>query len=118
MSIDSMIVAQLSGLAPVYPLVAPDTATLPYIVYQGVGGQAVNFYGGGQPSKENQRVQISVWAATLKQARAIAQQAETILRATATLNTTVETAVFTRHEQDTNRYGTYQFFSCWADIIS
>jgi hypothetical protein len=119
MSMETLIFDTLKGIVAnrVYPGVAPDgVGSAPYITWQGAGGEAVNFVDGSQPSKGNARLQINVWATTIIQAKLVAQQAETALRAQLALSTTVLTGQFTRYDIETKRHGTYQFFSCWADI--
>jgi hypothetical protein len=119
MSMESLIFDALKGLVDerVYPAVAPEDEPTPYIVWQVPGGgQAINFVDGGQPSKKNARIQLNVWSKSLAEALRIAQQAETIMRATTALSTTVQSDQRTRYEEDTKLHGTYQFFSCWADI--
>lgn len=120
MSLESEVFSALKALVGnrVYPAVAPEGTAAPYLTWQVSGGQAVNFMDGAQPSKKNSRIQLNVWSLSLAEALKLAQQAETILRARSTLSTTVETAQFTRYEPDTRLHGTYQFFSCWADISS
>jgi hypothetical protein len=118
-SLETLLYDTLKGLVAnrVYPAVAPEGAgAAPYITWQAVGGIPVNFMDGGQPSKKNARIQISVWAPTSILAMQIAQQAETALRAATALSVTVQSGQLTRHEDATKRHGTYQFFSCWADI--
>lgn len=101
----------------VYPLMAPDdVGNGPYIVWHAAGGQATNFMDGGQPSKKNARIQVSVWTTTTIAAALLAQQAETALRTRAELSTTVLTGQFQQRDEETKRHGMYQFFSCWADI--
>lgn len=103
----------------VYPLVAPDgVGDAPYIVWHAAGGQAVNFLDGGQPSKKNARIQVSVWTTTVIQAALLAQQVETALRGCVPLSVTVLTGQFQQRDEVTKRQGIYQFFSCWADISS
>lgn len=119
MSMESQLFDALKGLVEdrVFPHVARKDAAAPYITWHAPGGgQAVNFMDGGQPSKKNARIQVNVWAKTLDEALSIAQQAETVLRATVSLSTTVMSDQRTRHEEAAKLYGTYQFFSCWADI--
>lgn len=120
MSMESELFDALRGLVAdrVYPTVAPEEVAAPYVTWQATGGNAVNFMDGEQPSKKNARIQLNVWSKTLGEAMRIAQQAETILRARAALSTTVQTGQLTRYEPDTKLHGTYQFFSCWADIAS
>lgn len=118
MSLESLLFGQLGPLVSgrAYPDEAPEGVVTPYIIYQQSGGQPVNFMDGAQPSKRNARVQVSVWADTRAQAMLIAQQAETTLRGFAPLSVTVLTPFFTNKDDETKRRGTYQFFSCWADI--
>ncbi len=103
----------------IYPGVAPaDAGSAPYITWTQGGGQAVNFQDGAQPSKENARIQINVWASTVIEANHIAQLADTALRAYTALSTTVLTGKFSQQDEVTKRFGTYRFYSCWADISS
>ncbi|NRR28890.1 DUF3168 domain-containing protein [Oxalobacteraceae bacterium] len=118
MSMESLIVGVLDPLVAgkCWPDVGPDAPTLPYITYQQVGGDAINFITGGQPSKANARVQVNVWAATRMQAKALAQQAETALRGVAALQTEVLGAPSSTYDDVTKYRGTIQFFSCWTDV--
>ena len=118
MSMESELFDALKGLVAnrVYPSVAPEAASTPYVTWQVTGGQATNFLEGVQPSKKNARIQLSVWSKSLEEALQIGQQAETVLRARVALSTTVQTGQLTRYEPETRLHGTYQFFSCWADI--
>ena len=78
MSAEAAIVPLLTGLVSgrVYPDVAPSGAGLPRIVYQQVGGQALNYTEGTLPADENARMQIVCWAATRAAAIALMKQAE------------------------------------------
>lgn len=119
MSMETLVYDTLQGLVSgnVFPLVAPDdVGDGPYITWSIGGGLPVNFLDGGQPSKGNGRLQINVWSKTTLQSASIAQQAETALRARVELSTSVTTQKFTRYDETTKRHGTYQIFSCWADI--
>ncbi|MFS2007971.1 DUF3168 domain-containing protein [Duganella sp. CT11-25] len=119
MTMETLIFDTLRGLVAdrVYPGVAPDgVGDAPYITWSIGGGQPVNFVDGSQPSKGNGRLQINVWSKTVMQTALLAQQAETALRGRVELSTTVLTQRFTRVDEVTKRHGTYQFFSCWADI--
>jgi hypothetical protein len=118
MSISSLVRATLDPLVDdrVYPDVGPDAPTVPYITYQQVGGDAVNFLDGEQPSKGNARIQVSVWAATRTEADLLIQRAETAMRGAQALNTTVSGAPMNTADPVTKYRGAIQFFSCWADI--
>lgn len=90
MSLESQIVAALTGLVAnrVYPDIAADGATLPYITYQQVGGDAINFVEGSIPGTRNARVQVNVWAASRAAASTLGDLVEDALRL-APLQTTV-----------------------------
>src|SRR5690606_9279183 len=101
-------------LAPTYPDVAPASAPLPRIVYQQVGGTALNYTEGTQPDEENARVQIACWAQTRGQATLLAQQVEAAMRAAPIAQVTVLGARVSVHEPDTGLYGCRQDFSVTA----
>jgi hypothetical protein len=117
MSISRVIFDLLKGLVGdrVYPDLALENTVRPFIVYQKVGGRAVNFVEATVPSKRNGRFQISVWSETRLEADAIALQAETILRQAAALQTTVLTDPFSAYDELTKSRGTQQDFSFWFD---
>lgn len=97
----------------VYPDLAPDPVTKPYIVYQQVGGAAVQFVGTDVPSKKNSRMQVSVWGETRAQVSALAVQVEDTLRGTASLQTIVLSAPVATYDPDTKLRGSQQDFSIW-----
>lgn len=115
MSIEGDIFAALKGLVAnrVFPDVAPETTARPYIVYQQVGGAAVNFLDPTAPSKKNGRFQVSVWADTRSQAAALARQVEDTLRVDPNLQATVLGAPVGVYEADTKLRGSHQDFSFW-----
>ena len=116
MSIESQIFAALKGLVAnrVYPDLAPDAAVRPYIVYQQVGGKAVNFISQAAPSKRNARVQVAVWGDTRASVSLVAGQVEDALRADSGLQTTVLGAAVSDYEADTKLRGSRQDFSVWC----
>lgn len=97
----------------VYPDLAPDPVTKPYIVYQQAGGSAVQFVGTDVPSKKNSRMQVSVWGETRAQVSALAVQVEDALRGTASLQTIVLAAPVSTYDPDTKLRGSQQDFSIW-----
>lgn len=96
-----------------YPDVAPLGTTRPYITYQQVGGQGVNFMEATAPSKKNARFQVNVWATTRSAAAVLSRQVEDALRTTAGLQCTVLGAPVALYEEETTLYGTRQDFSFW-----
>ena len=115
MSAESQMFAALRTLVSdrVYPDLAPDPVTKPYIVYQQVGGAAVQFVGADVPSKKNSRMQVSVWGETRTQVSALAVQVEDTLRGTASLQTIVLSAPVATYDPDTKLRGSQQDFSIW-----
>lgn len=116
MSLEAEIFNALKGIVAsrVYPDLAPDGVTAPYIVYQYVGGEAVNFVTGEQPSKKNTRVQVAVWAASRVEAQALGAQVENVLRGVTTLQATVLGAPVSSYDQASKLRGALQDFSLWS----
>lgn len=114
MSIEGDIFNALTALTGgrVYPVQAPDGVVTPYIVYQHVGGESVNFLS-GVPDKRNTRLQISVWSDTALGAMNLSRQVEDIMRASVILNATSLGAAFLDKDEETKLYGAQQDFSIW-----
>lgn len=115
MSVESQVFDALKALVAnrCYPDLAPDGASRPYLVFQQVGGSAVNFLGPTVPSKKNSRMQVSVWGDTRAQVSALAVQVEDTLRGTASLQTVVLAAPVATYDPDTKLRGSQQDFSIW-----
>lgn len=117
MSVESIIFSSLRSLVSdrVFPDVAPEGAIRPYITYQQVGGEAINFVESTVPNKANGRFQLNVWADSRMQASATARQVEAALRGVTALQTEVLGSPFSDYEPDTKLYGTVQDFEFWYD---
>lgn len=115
MSLESSIFDALKSLVSnrVHPDVAPEQTVRPYITYQQVGGQSVNFLDTTLPSKKNARIQINVWGDTRLQVGTLSRQVEDALRGTAALQTSVLGAAVSLYEPETKLRGTRQDFSVW-----
>lgn len=116
MSIDTDLFTLLGPLAGgrVYPDVAPTSTPRPYITYQKIGGQAINYTSDELPALQNSVVQINVWADTRISAAALARQVEDALRQSITMTARPEGEAMSQHEPDLDRYGTIQDFSIWS----
>lgn len=114
MSLESQIFNALKGLVSnrVFPDVAPDEV-LPYITYQQVGGEAINFTDGTVPDRSNARVQINVWAATRLEASQIGAGVELAIRGAVALQPTVLSARVALLDAESKARGTMQDFSLW-----
>lgn len=115
MSMETVVFNALQALVSgrVFPDLAPEDTIKPYITFQQVGGEAINFIEGAIPSKRNSRVQLNVWALSRKEAAELARQVEDTLRTTSALQTTVLGSHSSDYEPETQLYGTRQDFSFW-----
>lgn len=109
MSVESTIYATLKGFVSnrVYRDVAPpDVTQTPRIVFQQVGGDAINFLSGEKPSKKWARMQLSTWGTQRDAVMALARQVEDTLRPISR----VMGAPIAVYEPDTKLYGAHQDF--------
>lgn len=116
MSIEELVFGALSDLAGgrVYPDEAPDNAAAPYIVYQQVGGDAINYIEAAMPNLQNARIQIAVWASRRADASALALQIEQAMRLAGQLQTKVLGARRSVSDPIAKLRGCQQDFSIWA----
>jgi len=116
MSLESSIFDALKSLVSnrVYPDVAPENAVRPYITYQQVGGEGVNFVDSTTPSLKNARMQINVWADTRAAAATLAGQVETAIRNTTAIHPKILGAPVAMFDLETKLRGTRQDFSVWG----
>lgn len=115
MSVELIIFDALRALVSdrVFPDVAPEETARPYITYQQVGGEAVNFVDSTVPSMKNGRWQINVWADSRLDAAPLARLVEDTLRAVTALRPTVLGGPIARYDEETKLRGTTQDFSFW-----
>lgn len=97
----------------VWPLVAPQNAGTPYLVYQQVGGQPVAFLETAVVGKRNGRFQITAWANTNRVAAALIQSAADALVTDTTLRARPASEPVDTFDADTGLYGARQDFSIW-----
>lgn len=115
MTVEADIFARLGSLTSnrVYPDVAPENPTKPYIVYQQVGGEAYAFLDSTLPDKKHARIQVAVWATTRAAAAALALQIESQMVTASAFQARALGAPVSDYEPDTQPplYGTRQDFS-------
>ncbi|MGV7210500.1 DUF3168 domain-containing protein [Oxalobacteraceae bacterium A2-2] len=116
MSVEELVYGALAGLASgrVYPDEAPDNVVAPYIVYQQVGGDAINYVEPAMPDLQNARIQIAVWASRRADASALALQVEQAMRLAAQLQTTVLGARRSVSDPIAKLRGSQQDYSIWV----
>lgn len=119
MSLEAQLMSVIGSLAGgrVFPDFAPEGTARPYIVYQAVGGEAINFMEGTAPDKRNARVQITVWSDSRLEASSIAGQVEDAMRAALTLHTTVLGAAVSTFDEEAGARGAMQDFSVWWSAV-
>lgn len=106
--IDGVLAALLPGR--VFPDVAPQNTATPFITYQTVGGDPINFLTGEAPGKANTRIQVNVWAAARLEASELGAQVEASVRAAAHLQPEVMTGRVATYDEQTGYRGTMQDF--------
>ncbi len=114
---EALIYDALKHLADgrVLPDFAPEGTALPFIVYQAVGGEPVNYLTGEQPDKQRVRVQVSAWSGASRIAASeLGQQVEEAIRAAANLQPEVATGRLATYDEDTKCRGTRQDFYIFA----
>ena len=99
----------------VFPDVAPSGAAPPYITYQHIGGQPMQFVDGSPADKRHTLVQVNAWAASRLEALALIRQVEATIcnLATAPFTAQPDSEPTGLHEDDTTPplYGCMQDFS-------
>jgi hypothetical protein len=115
MTIEAELYQALLSLAGgrVFPDVAPENTPVPYITYQAVGGEPINFLSGEAPGKTNTRMQVNVWAATRLEASEIGAQVEDAVRAAIDLQPDVLAGRVATYDETTQYRGTMQDFGLW-----
>ncbi|MEH6434286.1 tail completion protein gp17 [Massilia sp. DD77] len=113
MSVYVQVFEALAGLAGgrVYPILADEGVSTPYIVVQRVGGAPVNFLTGEQPEQKHHRIQVSVWATTAVEAEEVAEQVEQAMRLAVALQPEVLGGAVDTYDELTTYRGTRQEFS-------
>lgn len=113
MGLEASIKTALASVAGgrTYPDVPPDAPTFPLNVYQQVGGAVLNPLEGGDPNKDNARVQVVTWARTRLEASSVAREVR--LAMSAALNATLLGAPVSVYDETTKLYGARADYSVW-----
>jgi hypothetical protein len=102
----------LSHLASgrIFPDVAEVGTDKPYITYQAVGGEPMNFLSGDRPSKQHVRIQVNVWSERRIEASEIGMLVEDALRSATALQVEVASGRVATYDEGTDLRGTMQDF--------
>ncbi len=108
------LVTLLSGVAGgrVYPLVAPQPATTPYVIYQRVASSVENVLAGnGSPPINNTRLQIDIYAKTYAESQSVADSVESAMLGWSERN--VQLSSLDLYEDDVKLFRVLMDFSVW-----
>jgi len=94
----------------VFPDLAEVDTPTPYITYQVVGGEPLNFLTGDRPDKQRVRIQVNVWATRRIEASEIGMLVEDALRSVGALQVEVATGRVATYDEGTDRRGVMQDF--------
>lgn len=116
MTIESEVFLALKTLVAnrVYPDPQTTPPARPYIMWQQVSGEAINYVDPTLPGLRNARIQINIWADTRLQVVTLMRQVEDAMRLSAPLQTTVIGAAASLFEDDPRLFGAMQDFSVWG----
>ena len=94
----------------VFPDVAPLDTVKPYITYQVVGGEPMNFLSGDRPNKQHVRMQVNVWASHRIEASEVGMLVEDALRSATALQVEVASGRVATYDEETDSRGIMQDF--------
>lgn len=116
MTLEERLVATLLTVCPrVYQDFAPTDTTRPYVTFQQIGGETVDFVDRTIASKENALIQVNVYSDSRKEAKATIQQIEVALTQATDFQASPQAAPSNDFDVDMERYSSMQDFSIWAD---
>ena len=115
MSMESDLATLLKTICTrTFPDVAPSATAMPYVTWQGIGGESMRFVENSAADRRNTVMQINVWSATRMQSLAMIRQIEDALCASSAFTATPQGEPLSTHEPDTASYGCIQRFDIWA----
>lgn len=96
----------------IFPDVAPPNTATPYITFQVVGGEPMNFLSGDRPNKQHVRIQINCWAGARERAEAseLSMLVEDALRSAIALQVEVVSGRVSTYDEEIDLRGTMQDF--------
>lgn len=116
MTLEENLVVLLKAICPrTFPDFAPTDTTRPYVTWQQIGGDAVEFVDNAVPSKENALVQINVWSDRRAEAKDVIKQVEVALTTATVFQARPTGAAVSDADPDMARYCSRQDFTIWAD---
>lgn len=115
MSLESDLNTLLKTKCPrVFPDVAPSGTTLPYVTWQGIGGESISYLDNTAGDKRNVLVQINGWSSTRLQALQLIREIEDAMRASGAFVCRPMGEPLSTYEPDVPVYGCLQRFEIWS----
>lgn len=115
MSMETDLVALLKTIcARTFPDVAPESTALPYITWQGLGGEPLRNLDNTASDKRHTLMQVNVWSATRMQSLTMIRQIEDALCASSAFTATPQGEPLSTYEPDTASYGCIQRYDVWS----
>ena len=111
MTMESDLSALLKTKCPrVFPDVAPSGTALPYVTWQGIGGESLGFLDNTAGDKRNTLMQVNAWASTRLQALQLIREIEDAMRASGAFVCRPTGEPLSTYEPDVPVYGCLQRF--------
>ena len=98
----------------VFPDVAPSGTALPYVTWQGIGGESLSFLDNTAGDKRHTLMQVNAWSSTRLQALQLIREIEDAMRASGAFVCRPMGEPLSTYEPDVPVYGCMQRFSIWA----
>lgn len=116
MTLEEKLVVLLKAICPrTFPDFAPTETARPYVTWQQIGGDVVEFIDNAAPSQENALIQINVWSDRRAEAKDLIKQIEVSLIEAVVFQARPSGAAASDADPDMARYCSRQDFSIWAD---
>jgi hypothetical protein len=114
MSLEATLKTLLGSLVAgrVYPDKTPPNPVFPLLVYQQVGGQAIDFAEKALPDHDHARMQVVVWAKTRLQASELARQVRVAIICSA-LTAQTYAAPVSQYQEELDIYGSRTDYGIW-----
>lgn len=114
MTFEASLFTLLKTVTPsVFPDFAPVSTARPYVTYQAIGGEVVNYIDSTIPNTRNVEVQINVWSNTRAEALNVSRAIEDAMRTASAFTARPQSAAVSDYDADIPVYGSRQDFSCW-----
>jgi hypothetical protein len=115
MSLETDLFTLLKIVCPrVYPDIAPNSTTLPYITWNQLGGISIKPLNKTVPDKRQAVIQVNVWSKTRAEANSLMLQVDSALRQATVFSAQAESEMQTVVDPDTEYRGAMQDFRITA----